>query len=568
MRGTSGPATTSFPLKCPQCEFLVKNHDSLRIHFVRIHKLNAEQTWLLFREHPGPCTQCAGPVKFISIVRGFERCCGKCTHKNGQLKGAANRKSKNIPAWNKGLTKETNESVRLAGERCSEYFKKNGHHSTGKTKENSEVVRRRAEKQSKSCKDWWKNNRNKVVGRTKETHPWLAERGRAISAALLKKDKRDPEITREIMLRVIATRRQNIIDGVNSPFRMSDELIASRLEFIKESWALHEEFTYKGFNALIAVSCLTCHEKYDYTFTSLFKGRKCVVCNPHNTSIWHKEVYAFFQSLDSNASINNRKAISPFELDILSSDEKFAIECNGLYWHSEACSTDPLYHQNKTDRAKDSDISVLHLFEDEWKDPIKQRVIKSMIAIKLNHGKKISARKLRLLQGKSKDVSTFIEQNHLDGNVKSSRAFWLVDENDRIVMALTVRKPHQQTRWKNTLEVARIASLCDHVIVGGMSKLVSAAVTWAKTSNYENIISYRDLRLGGSGVGYDMSGFVVSHTTSPRFWWTNGSYRIDRFAVRAVKGKCTQEEMASDLKLFKIFGCSNVVHVRNLCDKV
>jgi hypothetical protein len=103
-----------------------------------------------------------------------------------------------------------------------------------------------------------------------------------------------------------------------------------------------------------------------------------------------------------------------------------------------------------------------------------------------------------------------------------------------------------------------------YVVVGGMSRLIKAAASWARGAGYDKMLTYRDLRLGGSGAGYDASSFQFDHMTEPRFWWTDGVHRIDRFAIRAIPGVATQEEMALEHRMFKIFGCSNAVYVMDL----
>jgi hypothetical protein len=262
--------------------------------------------------------------------------------------------------------------------------------------------------------------------------------------------------------------------------------------------------------------------------------------------------------------VNDRNAIAPLELDILSSNRKFAVECNGLYWHSEALSVPPRYHQNKSEKAAAAGISLFHVFEDEWGDDIKRSIVKSMIRVKLGAAKKMMARKLKLFEGHPSSVATFMSMNHLDGNTPASKAFWLADDAGNVFCALTLRKPHQQEKWgPETIELARVSTLRDYVVVGGMSKLINAAIYWARRNAFKTMITYRDMRLGGSGAAYESSGFALSHVTQPRFWWTNGAHRIDRFAIRAIPGIATQEDMSFEHKVFKIFGCSNAVYAMN-----
>lgn len=177
----------------------------------------------------------------------------------------------------------------------------------------------------------------------------------------------------------------------------------------------------------------------------------------------------------------------------------------------------------------------------------------------------IFARKLKVRDSHPTHVARFLSENHLDGNTPASKAFWLEDREGNVVCALTLRKPHQQAKWgSKTIELARVASIKDTVVVGGMSRLIEAAKDWARERGYTTMLTYRDMRLGGSGIAYQSSGFKLQHLIKPRFWWTDGQHRIDRFAVRAIPGIASQEEMAMEHRLFKIFGCSNAVYVTEL----
>jgi hypothetical protein len=59
------------------------------------------------------------------------------------------------------------------------------------------------------------------------------------------------------------------------------------------------------------------------------------------------EIYDFVRSLAPDAVLSDRTVIAPKELDIWVPSSKFAIEFNGLFWHSETVLGDPMYHQNK-----------------------------------------------------------------------------------------------------------------------------------------------------------------------------------------------------------------------------
>ena len=96
----------------------------------------------------------------------------------------------------------------------------------------------------------------------------------------------------------------------------------------------------------------------------------CKVCYP--TSKFEQFVYEYVIStlkLDSNQIKRNIINIIPYkELDIYIPSLNIAIECNGLYWHSNKRKS-KTYHLNKTKACEKRGIKLIHIFEDEWNSP-------------------------------------------------------------------------------------------------------------------------------------------------------------------------------------------------------
>lgn len=315
----------------------------------------------MLREHPGPCVQCSGPVKFISIQAGYERLCGRCSKKNSQLRGAANRKAKSLPAWNRGLTEETSESVRAAAQGCRDYIARHGHWRSGQTKENNEAVARAAAAISKTLSEKWQDERHWTqYGNTAETDERIKRRSEGIGSRVKETHWAKSSEADLVKRTIVETRRRLVAEGVNSRWRLDSTTIDERINVIKRNWAV-DDFRFAGHQTPLNVTCVYCGAKDLVPFNVLYKGKLCSACYPANFSKWHRELYEFFTSLDHGATANNRKLIAPLELDIASSDCKFAIECNGLYWHSEATGVHPDYHQEKSTRALESGISLLHI---------------------------------------------------------------------------------------------------------------------------------------------------------------------------------------------------------------
>lgn len=79
--------------------------------------------------------------------------------------------------------------------------------------------------------------------------------------------------------------------------------------------------------------------------------------------------------------IKDRKVLHRHEIDFYCKEKSLGIELNGLYFHGERNDKDQNYHIFKTDKCKENDIILIHIFEDEWYN--KQKIIKNIILKKL-----------------------------------------------------------------------------------------------------------------------------------------------------------------------------------------
>lgn len=145
---------------CPLCEKQFPKLISLSVHFRKFHKGTSKRLYeLLFcnGQEPKCGCSCGGEVKFLDMTRGFNefirghasRISGKNNWGNNRT---AQKKSQKIRSkmwangqlkiWNKGLTKETNESVRQYGKSSSNTIKSN-----------SEEIKRRSKQMKKGRMD-------------------------------------------------------------------------------------------------------------------------------------------------------------------------------------------------------------------------------------------------------------------------------------------------------------------------------------------------------------------------------------------------------------------------------
>ena len=534
---------------CPLCNnFSTKRLTTLTQHFIDIHGTSAEDVWAKMN---GGRPSCACGCGGLTTWHGWGKGWGKViighngsiyavysaeeaakisaarsaalTGKVGWCKGLTKDTDKRIAdrgvatalgrkeafdagdiiAWNKGLTKETDVRVADAAASLKQKF------STG------EVV------------PWAK-------GLTKETDERVEKMASSVSLSMQNSALR---------LKLDSIKRLSI-DDVKQRIESSGELtVVDGLQgYINDA------------SRVIIVKCNKCGVNTQGSLRMLGKGR-CFQCAPGG-SIAQESVAKYIEGLGVEVKRNDRKAIS-LELDVYIKNLSFAVEYNGLFWHSHV-NKPSNYHSNKTKVARSYGIQLLHIFEDEWRD--KRSIVESMIISRLNLSSiKIGARKCEVKQLSVIERREFFNESHIDGDVSCEIAWGLVS-NNVIVYALSLRKPFHK-KYSSSIEISRCCPKKGHNVQGGLSKLIKVAIEYSKSNGRESIMTYVDTRLGGFGKGYELAGLKQTDVTVPRWWWTDMDNRFNRFKFKADPSTGRSEaEVAVDAKVVKIWGCENVVY--------
>jgi hypothetical protein len=421
------------------------------------------------------------------------------------------------------------------------HYKEHGHHNSDKTKENNESLKQKAAKISDSLRRYYATHSGWSLGLTKDTSSIIESRSKKISASL--KGRFFSDVTLEKM------RKAKLLTHDEVQKRLKEK----QLKLIDE---------YVDTVTKARIECTICSTIFERCVGAVFNNEaKCPTCFPpwsDKTSRWQQDVYAFIQTLAPDAVLSDRKTLGGMELDILIPSRMFAIECNGLYWHSEAANRFEHDHaEKKRLLSLKAGVSLFTLFEDEWRD--KRPIIESMLRHRLGFSTKVDARKLKAERCEPEEVREFINQCHLDGHVRAQFAVRLVTSSGEIVGACSLRWARNGAD-RTTIEIARLCFKLGTHVRGGVSKLLSKAKAIARENNAARLMSYSDNRLGGNG--YATSGMKFNGTTVARFWWTDFMHRYDRFKYRANKKQgLTEKQVAEAAGVYRIYGCSNSRYV-------
>lgn len=322
-----------------------------------------------------------------------------------------------------------------------------------------------------------------------------------------------------------------------------------------------EEYTHRQCQYL-KFQCVKCGHIDEKTLQAYERGSLCSRCYPATSSRGEIEVAHFVENLLKFDLVirNDRKALAGLELDVFIPSKNFAIEYNGLYWHSEAAGKDEKHHKKKTDACINANIDLFQIYADDWTQ--NKAICQSMIAHRLGKSKQtVFARNCKIEITPSKISKEFFNKTHLNGAVNQKIAFSLVDKSNEIVACLSLRVPFNKNyRERKLIEIARFSTALNTSVPGGLGKLLAAAERWAQSNSYVGLMTYVD-RSHGEGKGYLKAGMTFHSETTVSFSYTDGEIRYDRLKFCAQDGM-TEAEYAASKGVYRIFESGNKVFVK------
>jgi hypothetical protein len=220
-----------------------------------------------------------------------------------------------------------------------------------------------------------------------------------------------------------------------------------------------------------------------------------------NLTLIENKIKVLLQRLD--LEFKEKKFFNGVFPDFLINDN-LVIECDGLYWHSDAIMKDNNYHVKKKAIYQENGIKSLFFREDEIH--FKFDIVTSIISNTLGLSQKIFGRKTIVKEVDIKTASKFCENNHLMGSGQG-RSFGLY-YNDELVTLIRVKKK------KDGLDISRFCHKLNTSVIGGFSKLLKHI---EKEISPKFIQTFIDQRYGTGEYLTDL-GFQLE-TLSPSFCW-------------------------------------------------
>jgi hypothetical protein len=328
---------------------------------------------------------------------------------------------------------------------------------------------------------------------------------------------------------------------------------------------------YKGNNKrdYYQWKCIKCNTIFEDYYDDGVLPR-CPTCFPITRSKFEDLFEIFFKIHNIKYVHDDRQIIKPNELDFYLPEKHIAIECDGIYWHSEGNGKTKNYHLQKTKLCETKQIKLIHIFEDEWMQHPKivfSRLKNILHLIKY----RIFARKCEIRVIDVELKNKFLNKYHIQGEDKSCVYLGAFYKN-RLVSVMTfckLRKALGQTHKEGSWELSRFCTMNNFNIIGIASKMLNF---FEKNYNPIQMVSYADRRWSQGNV-YNQLGFKLDHISPPNYWYMKNHFkRMHRFNFRKNVLKDKLENFDPNLSEWenmkangydRIWDCGNLVFIKN-----
>jgi hypothetical protein len=244
---------------------------------------------------------------------------------------------------------------------------------------------------------------------------------------------------------------------------------------------------------------------------------------PYRSS-FEQEINHFIRSNGHKPRSNVRGLIGPLELDLYIPEFKLAIECNGLYWHSEiSADRGESYHYDKFKLCKERGIKLITIFGDDWEN--KQSSIEFRLRYLLHATTgMIETKKCTIKMVDHIEAIDFTDMYHLQGAVQTPINIGLYYDNNLVsLMSFDL----SSTNKKYQYELIRFCSSSN--IPGAELMLFNYFIN---KYDPKSIVSYSD-----NGWGYDDMyinlGFQYQSVTI-RYQYTDYKHRYNQQQLQKI----------------------------------
>lgn len=285
-------------------------------------------------------------------------------------------------------------------------------------------------------------------------------------------------------------------------------------------------------------------------------GAGCDACYGNRyVSRFEDEVYAFLDAAIEDVPVERtvrrfkRDGIS--ELDIFIPSLNIAIECHGVYWHSERFKPKGV-HAAKRAACEALGIRLIQVWEDDWAD--RRQVVERMLAHKLGVSTepRVAARATTARTATTAEAREFLEANHIQGFTVASH-YLALEHDGRLVALMSLKR----TGKAGELRLERYATAA-HVL-GGQSKLIRHAER--TIPGWTRLVTFADHEVSDGSL-YERTGWVKDGELAPDYKYRVGARREHKFSYRLARFRSDPalkfEEGLSERQLAQLNGLDRI----------
>lgn len=359
--------------------------------------------------------------------------------------------------------------------------------------------------------------------------------------------------------------------GQNSVNQAIDLIISqdnfNEFEFIKIPEKLNDNFILRHHN---------CGKEFDlWLRNGKLSGYSlhCQHCKTTTISAQEYEIRNYLETL--NIKHEYQYPLGLKKLDIYIPECNIAIEHHGPD-HSFGKDTfsrfdnylleDKNVHLNRHHLCQEHNIRLFHIFHPEWSVKYKREIIKSMISSMCNKNESVYGRKCQIKPVNAIETSNFTNQNHIQGEVRSSIRLGLYYNNELVSLMTFGRPRHKVHKEQYEYELIRYCNRLNLNVIGGASKLFKYFINEYSPTT---ILSFCDKRFFNGSLYFKL-GFDYIKDTAPNYYYIkrNKMYNRTLFQKHLLKDKLehfdstlTEAQNMFNNGYRRIWDCGNMMFV-------
>jgi hypothetical protein len=201
----------------------------------------------------------------------------------------------------------------------------------------------------------------------------------------------------------------------------------------------------------------------------------------------------------------------------------------------------------------------IYVFSDEWSD--RRIACESFAQSRAGiFERRMGARKCVVREVEKAEARKFLDEFHIQGANHLSLVVFGLFVGEELIGVLSLGRHHRQGQERRVV-LDRLCFRAGVQVVGGSSRMLDRARTWAEEHGYDEILSFSDNRLT-PGVVYDRLGFVADSYCRPDYFYVQDGRRISKQSQRKRASGCpvgmTERSWAQDRGLIRCYDAGKV----------